>query len=59
MFDLVRHGLAGVENKTDAFWEDQAARMVDAQAPGIAYLLRDITRCRCTNPIGPTCCWQS
>lgn len=34
--DLVRNGLAAVESKLPAFWEDQARRLVDAQAPGLA-----------------------
>lgn len=34
--DLVRNGLAAVESKPPAFWEDQARRLVDAQAPGLA-----------------------
>ena len=38
--DLMRGGLAGVELKPASFWENQAARMVDAQASGIATRLR-------------------
>ncbi len=38
--DLIRTGLAGLELKPASFWEAQAARMVDAQAPGIATRLR-------------------
>ena len=38
--DLMRHGLAGIELKPASFWEEQAARMVDAQAPGLAARLR-------------------
>ncbi len=34
--DLVRNGLAGVETKPAAFWDEQARRLVDAQAPGLA-----------------------
>jgi hypothetical protein len=34
--DLVRNGLATVETKPASFWEDQARRLVDAQAPGLA-----------------------
>lgn len=40
--DLVRNGLAAVETQPYSFWERQAARMVDAQAPGIAARLRAI-----------------
>ncbi len=38
--DLVRNGLAGLETKPARFWEDQAARMVDAQSPGVAARMR-------------------
>ena len=38
--DLARNGLAGVELQGAAFWEGQAARLVDAQAPGLAARLR-------------------
>ena len=40
--DLMRNGLASVETQGPAFWTQQAARMVDAQAPGIAARLRRI-----------------
>jgi hypothetical protein len=38
--DLMRNGLASVATQPTTFWEQQAARMVDAQAPGIAARLR-------------------
>lgn len=38
--DLMRNGLATVETQPGSFWESQAARMTDAQAPGIAGRLR-------------------
>ncbi len=38
--DLVRNGLASVETQPARFWEEQAAQMTDAQAPGIATRLR-------------------
>ncbi|HEX5503111.1 MAG TPA: SWIM zinc finger family protein [Thermomicrobiales bacterium] len=38
--DLIRDGLAGVEGRPATFWEAQAARLVDAQAPGLAARLR-------------------
>jgi hypothetical protein len=38
--DLMRNGLASVEAQGVSFWTQQAARMVDAQAPGIAARLR-------------------
>jgi hypothetical protein len=34
--DLVRNGLATVETKPASFWDEQAKRLVDAQAPGLA-----------------------
>jgi hypothetical protein len=40
MADLVRNGLAEMETKSPAIWEQQAARLVDAQAPGLAVRLR-------------------
>jgi hypothetical protein len=38
--DLVRRGLASLSGESYAFWGSPAARMVDAQAPGMARLLR-------------------
>jgi hypothetical protein len=38
--DLARQGLAGVERQPRRFWEDQAARLVDAQAAGLAGRVR-------------------
>lgn len=38
--DLVRNGIASVETQPATYWERQAARMVDAQAPGVAARLR-------------------
>lgn len=40
MNDLMRNGLASIEAQPATFWEDQAAQMVDAQAPGIGSALR-------------------
>jgi hypothetical protein len=34
--DQVRQGLVGLETKPPAFWDEQAKRLVDAQAPGLA-----------------------
>src|SRR5271157_2988284 len=36
LLDLVRQGLASVPGRPYGFWESVAARMVDAQAPGVA-----------------------
>lgn len=40
--DLVRNGLAAAQSQPPSFWERAAARMVDAQAPGIARLIREL-----------------
>ena len=40
--DLARRGLAAARGEPFDFWERPAARMVDAQAPGVARLLREL-----------------
>ncbi|TYQ26276.1 SWIM zinc finger domain-containing protein [Pseudanabaena sp. UWO310] len=40
--DLMRQGLSSVRTESYQFWEKPAARMIDAQAPGLARQLRDI-----------------
>ncbi|MER7732319.1 SWIM zinc finger family protein [Streptomyces erythrochromogenes] len=40
--DLLRGGLAGQEHAGYAAWEETAARMVDAQAPGLAGRVREL-----------------
>jgi hypothetical protein len=40
--DLVRNGIGALEGQPTSFWEAQAARMVDAKAPGVAARLRRI-----------------
>lgn len=40
--DLLRGGLAGAERSGPALWEETAARMVDAQAPGLAGRVREL-----------------
>ncbi|KJY20213.1 SWIM zinc finger domain protein [Streptomyces sp. NRRL S-104] len=40
--DLMRGGLAGQEHAGYAAWEETAARMVDAQAPGLAGRVREL-----------------
>ncbi|NEQ96868.1 MAG: hypothetical protein F6K30_09110 [Cyanothece sp. SIO2G6] len=42
--DLMHQGLASVQTQPAQFWEDIAARMVDAQAPGLARQLRQCDR---------------
>jgi hypothetical protein len=43
MQDLVRNGLATIEAASVSPWEAQAARLVDAQAPGLASRLRGLS----------------
>lgn len=38
--DLVRQGLASAQGRPFRYWDDAAARMVDAQAPGVAGQVR-------------------
>lgn len=40
--DLMRQGLATAQTQPYSFWEQAAARMVDAQAPGLARRLREM-----------------
>jgi len=40
--DLVRTGLASAQTRPPQFWERMAARLVDAQAPGAARLVREM-----------------
>jgi hypothetical protein len=40
--DLVRTGLVSAQTQPLTFWETPARRLVDAQAPGIARLVRDM-----------------
>lgn len=41
--DLVRQGIAALSSKPPSFWETPAARLVDAQAPGAARLVRQLS----------------
>ena len=40
--DIVRNGLATLESKPMSFWDEQARRLVDAQAPGLAARVRHV-----------------
>lgn len=42
LHDLVRGGIANMQSRPYGFWEGMAARLVDAQAPGLARLLRQM-----------------
>lgn len=39
--DIIRRGLAEVQTQPASFWDGIASRMVDAQAPGLARLVRE------------------
>ena len=53
MEDLVRDGLAAAGTRPATFWETQAKRMVDAQAPGIAARLRYLSGLPNSSPDWP------
>ena len=40
--DFARIGLAGAQSAPASFWNDQSARMVDSQLPGVARLIREM-----------------
>src|SRR5689334_14122333 len=42
--DLVRYGLAAAQTRSFDYWEQMAARLIDAQAPGVARRVRDLSR---------------
>ena len=42
MRDLVSNGLAIAQEQPYSFWDEAAARLVDAQAPGVARLVREM-----------------
>lgn len=42
MKDVVRNGLLQIPEKGDAYWENMARRMVDAQASGLAGMVRTL-----------------
>ncbi|WP_346178298.1 SWIM zinc finger family protein [Streptomyces cuspidosporus] len=51
--DLLRDGLAGVDRSGHAVWEETAARMVDAQAPGLGARVRELGAVRSSGPGWP------
>ncbi|MGW1148463.1 hypothetical protein ACWD6I_26270 [Streptomyces sp. NPDC002454] len=51
--DVLRGGLAGAEREGAAAWEETAARMVDAQAPGLAARVRGLGALPGAGPGGP------
>ncbi|HEX8328369.1 MAG TPA: DUF5691 domain-containing protein [Hymenobacter sp.] len=44
--DLIRAGLATLDQQPASFWESQAARLVDNQLPGLAATLRELATLR-------------
>ena len=51
--DLLRDGLAGAEQAGYGLWEETAARMVDAQAPGLAARVRELGAIPASGPGWP------
>jgi len=41
--DLLRHGLASAQTRPAGFWDQMAARLIDAQAPGLARRVRELS----------------
>ncbi|MFJ6543056.1 hypothetical protein ACIQMP_20735 [Streptomyces sp. NPDC091385] len=52
--DLLRGGLASAEQTGHTLWEETAARMVDAQAPGLAAKVRELGAIPASGPDWPT-----
>jgi hypothetical protein len=52
--DLVRNGFATLPGKPSSFWETPAARLVDAQAPGLARRVRALDGISTTGERWPT-----
>ncbi len=48
--DLTRQGLAFAQNAPASFWEEQSARLVDAQLPGAARLVREMAEIPGSSP---------
>jgi hypothetical protein len=42
--DLIRHGLAAAQTRSVEYWEQMAARLIDAQAPGLARKVRGLSQ---------------
>jgi hypothetical protein len=52
--DIIRGGIAGLEIKPPSFWEDEARRLVDVQAKGLATRLKRIGEIPGSRPDWPT-----
>ncbi|TGE04877.1 SWIM zinc finger family protein [Hymenobacter fodinae] len=53
LIDLMRAGLAAAEGQPLSFWENQAARLVDNQLPGLASVVRELPTLRHQGPTWP------
>ncbi|WP_030542659.1 hypothetical protein [Streptomyces albus] len=53
LLDLLRGGLAGADRAGYGAWEETAARMVDAQAPGLASRVRELAAAAGSGPGWP------
>src|SRR5262249_4765479 len=51
--DVIRNGLGGLERQPTSFWNDQAKRLVDAQASGLAARLRRLSEIPGSGPDWP------
>lgn len=51
--DLIRNGLGTLETQPSKFWEAQAAKMIDAQAPGLASRIRRLATIPNSSPDWP------
>lgn len=51
--DLLRGGIAGADRAGYAAWDETAARMVDAQAPGLAGRIRELSATASSGPGWP------
>lgn len=52
--DLIRNGLGTLETQPAKFWEAQAAKMIDAQAPGLASRIRRLSTIPNASPDWPS-----
>jgi hypothetical protein len=50
MSDFVRQGIASAQSAPYSFWDTPAARLVDAQAPGVADRVRDLATVAASGP---------
>ncbi|TYZ05902.1 SWIM zinc finger family protein [Hymenobacter lutimineralis] len=53
LVDIMRAGLAATDQQPRTFWENQAARLVDNQLPGLATVVRELPTLRHQGPDWP------